>query len=135
MEIAEKVGLAVTAVGTLIDTAEVFLPGAIGKMAPIKRKAVFALGTALVGIGLLVIFLAPSPQTAGGGGTSNGNGGAGINNGTINNYLPAKPTTPPVAPPQAAPSAQLKMPECPPGEVPMAPDGTVVTNDRTAIGK
>ena len=64
MDIGEEIGITITAVGALIDAAEVFFPGSIGKMTPLTRKTVFAVGTVLVIVGLLVMYLSPVPRPA-----------------------------------------------------------------------
>jgi hypothetical protein len=62
MDSAEKVGIAITTVGGLIDAFEVFFPGRLAGMSTARRGTVFAVGTALALAGLGVVFF--SSETA-----------------------------------------------------------------------
>ena len=104
MDTGDKIGIAIVTLGVFVDAFGVIFPGRAAKIKMAKRKAVFAVGTALVVVGLFVIFLIPGGPKAQGTavtatvrqtGTATGNGSVGINNGTINNnYVPPKEQSP-----------------------------------------
>ena len=99
MDVGEKIGITISAVGGLIDAAEIFFPGAIGKMTPLTRKTVFAVGTSLVIVGLIVMYLSPESTGAptGGVNTVQGNGNCSVSgSGNQVNCAPALAPTPPL---------------------------------------
>jgi len=63
MGTGEKIGIAIAAAGVIGDATEAFFPGALGKMTKIKRQTIFALFSALIVVGVLVIFLVPDSSS------------------------------------------------------------------------
>ena len=64
MVLGEKVGIDIAALGILTDVMEAFFPGAISKMAPVRKKMIFIIGTALIVLGLTIVFLSPADKSA-----------------------------------------------------------------------
>ena len=108
MELSDKVGIAIAAVGGIIDAFEIFWPGAISRMSHQRRIWVFVIGTTMMAVGLGVVFLWPTKHAVDppiqaatqAGAQATGLGAVGPNRGIVNNNFGAPPTQPP--PPASA---------------------------------
>jgi hypothetical protein len=95
VDISEKVGLAITALGAVPGFVEAFFPGEISKMTRQSRKAVLSACAVITLVGLAVVFLWPenSPPASGDITISGDNAGNACTTGakcTQNNYGPPR---------------------------------------------